>query len=235
MRQFVQMAVAVVMVAGAARAEAQTPTVQQLYDKFATAVGGRDAWKSVQGRTEKGTTELTFAGVSGSYERHSALPNKLRMIIDLGVARIDQGFDGEQGWADMGQGLQRMSPEQEKNMAEPSANGAHFLDHARFAKAEVVGKEVFEGTESYRLNVVTKAGIEIAEFFDVTTGLKVGTIAKTPVGDQKTVFKEYKEFEGKKIATKWTQATPNGDIVYNIQTVTFGIPDASLFKSPGGF
>ena len=41
MRQFASAAIAaVMMVGGAVRTEAQQPTVQQVYDKFAEAVGG---------------------------------------------------------------------------------------------------------------------------------------------------------------------------------------------------
>ena len=80
-----------------ARAEAQLPTVQQVFDTFATAVGGRDAWSKVQGRSDKGTADITFAGISGRYERHTGVSNKMRMIIDLGVGTMDQGFDGTVG------------------------------------------------------------------------------------------------------------------------------------------
>lgn len=231
MRQFTQVAIAAVMLGGAVRAEAQLPTVQQVYDKYAVAVGGRDAWKVVVGRSEKGTADVTFAGLSGAYERHSLQPNKMRMIIDLGVVRIDQGFDGEKGWADQGQGLQRMAADQEKNLAEP-ATGAHFLDPARFTKATVEGREAYDGIDAIKLAVTTKAGVDVTEYFDVATGLRVGTIAKTPMGEQKTTYRDYKEFDGKKVASKVIQHTPQGDIVLNIQIVTFGAPDAALFKAP---
>ena len=42
-----------VLMAVAARLEAQVPTVQQVYDKYAAAVGGRDAWAKVSGRSER--------------------------------------------------------------------------------------------------------------------------------------------------------------------------------------
>jgi hypothetical protein len=227
-----QAATAVVMVLGAVRAEAQLPTVQQVFDKYATAVGGRDAWAKVSGRTEKGTADITFANISGSYERYSALPNKTRMIIDLQMVKIDQGFDGEKGWMDQGQGPQRMPAEQEKNLAEPSANGASFLDPSRYAKATVEAKETVDGVEAYKLAVTSKAGIESLEYFEVATGLRIATISKTPMGEQKISYKDYKDFEGKKIATKVVQATPQGDVILNIQTVTFGTPDAAMFKAP---
>lgn len=232
MRRVSQAVVAAVLVMGAVRAEAQLPTVQQVYDKFATAVGGREAWAKVSGRTELGTADITFAGMSGSYARYSSLPNKMRMIIDIGVVKIDQGFDGEKGWADQGQGPNRMPPEQEKQMAEPNNDGAGFLDPARFAKATVVGKETVDGVEAVKLSVTTKSGQESTEYFDATTGLRIMTMATTPMGAQKVMYKDYKEFEGKKVATKIVQATPQGDVVLNIQTVTFATPDAALFKAP---
>ena len=90
-------ATAALILGTAARVEAQLPTVQQVYDRYAEAVGGVAAWKPVTGRTETGTANITFAGITGIYERLSALTNKNRLIIDLGVVRIDQGFDGERG------------------------------------------------------------------------------------------------------------------------------------------
>jgi len=232
MRQFATVAVAAVLMGGAGRAEAQAPTVQQVYDKFATAVGGRDAWKSVTGRSDKGTADITFAGISGSYERHSALPNKMRMIIDLGVVKIDQGFDGEKGWVDQGQGMQPMPAEQAKDLAEPSADGASFLDPSRYAKATVVGKETFEGAEAWKLSLVSKSGREVTEYFDVTSGLRLGTVTTTPMGQQTALYKDYKEFEKKLVATKIIQRSGQGDVVLTSQIVTFGTPDAAYFKQP---
>lgn len=233
MRAFVSAAVAAAMlVGGAARLEAQTPTVQQLYDKFATAVGGRDAWKAVTGRSDKGTAEVAFAGLSGSYERHTALPNKLRMIIDLGVVKIDQGFDGEKGWVDQGQGKQPMPADQAKDLAEPSTDGATFLDPSRFAKAAVVGKETFEGVEVWKVNVTSKSGRDVSEYFDVNTGLRVGSVTSTPMGPQTALYQDYKEFDKKLVATKIVQRSAQGDVILTSQIVTFGQPEAGYFKEP---
>lgn len=223
-----------VLMAVAARLEAQVPTVQQVYDKYAAAVGGRDAWAKVSGRSEKGTTDVSFAGLTGSFERHVALPNRLRMIIDLGVMQIDQGFDGEKGWMNQGQGLRRMPAEEERRVADGDNTGDAFLDPTRFAKASVEGKETFDGVEAWKVAVTTKGGQENVEYFDVATGLRVGTVGRTSMGEQKIIYRDYKDFEGKMIATKVVQSTGNGDVVFTIQIVDFNVPDASLFKAPAG-
>jgi len=227
--------VALVLSAVSSRAEAQMPTVQQVFDKFATAVGGRDAWSKVQGRSDKGTADITFAGLSGTYERHSGAPNKMRMIIDLGMAKVDQGFDGTVGWTvqPMGQ-AQRMPAEQEKSIGESMQVGAAFLDVSRFAKASVDAKDTFDGVDCYKLSITSKAGEERVEYFEVATGLRRGAVTKTPMGEQTSMFRDYKAFEGKLIATKVVQVTPQGDVILTTTEVSFMPPDPSLFKAPDG-
>lgn len=232
MHRFLRAATAALVLGTAIPAEAQLPTVQQVYDRFAEAVGGVAAWKPVSGRTETGTANITFAGITGSYERFSALPNKNRLIIDLSVVRIDQGFDGEKGWMDQGQGAQPMPPEMMKSMAEVSPDGAHFLNPARHASAAVTGKETFEGVEVYKVETTAKTGEQGAEYFDVATGLRIGSLTKAPAGDQIGIYKDYKTFDGKKVPTTIIQRNGQGDIILTITAVTFGAPPASAFKAP---
>lgn len=232
MQRLLRAATAAIVLGSAVRAEAQLPTVQQVYDRFAEAVGGVAAWKPVAGRTETGTANITFAGLSGSYERFSALPNKNRLIIDLGVVRIDQGFDGEKGWMDQGQGPQPMPAEMAKSMGEVSPDGAHFLNPARHGSATVTGKETFEGVEAYKVETTSKTGEKGVEYFDVASGLRIGTVSTTPMGDQIGIYKDYKTFDGKKVPTTIIQRNGQGDIILTITAVTFGAPAASAFKAP---
>lgn len=232
MYRIVAAATAALMLGTAARAEAQLPSVKQIYDRYAEAVGGVAAWKPVTGRTEIGTANITFAGLTGSYERFSALPNKNRLIIDLGMVRIDQGYDGEKGWLDQGQGPQPMPAEMLKNVAEVIPDGAHFLNPARHASAKVVGQERFEGVEVYKLETTSKTGEQSEEFFEVASGLRLMSVTKAPTGEQIAIYKDYKTFEGKKVPTTVIQRSGQGDIVLTITTLTFGAPAASAFKAP---
>lgn len=213
---------------------AQLPTVADVYDRYAAAVGGRDAWRPVQGRTERGTIEIESAGLSGSYTRHFALPNKTRVLIDLGVVTIDNGFDGERGWESQGGPPQRLSSDEERDLAEVQRDGAHFLDPSRFTKAEVVGRELFAGSEAYRVAVTAASGRPATEYFDVATGLRVGAVRPTATGEARVVFGDYKAFEGRLVPTRIVQDNGQGDVIITITSVSFAVPEASLFKSPLG-
>lgn len=223
---------AALTVVAASTARAQLPTVQEIYDKYATAVGGRAAWEKIQARTEKGSVEITFAGLSGSYERHSA-PERMRMVMDLGMGKVDQGFDGTIGWAAQPmQGASKMGPQQIAELRETTVMGAAFLDPARFAKATVDGKEAFDGAECYKVSVTSKGGQTRVEYFDVATGLRRGVVATTPMGSQQQLSGEYKEFEGVKVPTKLTIGTPQGDIIITITSVSFAKQDPSVYEAP---
>lgn len=232
MHATVRAALATALLFAPLSAHAQLPSVEQIYDRFAEAVGGRDAWRPVQGRTEIGTADVTFAGIGGTYTRHWALPNKTRLVIDLGVVTIDNGFDGTQGWEAQGGPPQRMASAQEAELSEVHPDGAHFLDPARYAKAEVVGRELFAGSEAYKVQLTAKSGQESTEYFDVASGLRVGTVNTTPAGEVRLVYGDYKAFDGLKVPTRIVQNSGQGDVVLAISSVTFGEPDASVFKSP---
>lgn len=214
---------------------AQMPTVQQVFDKYADAVGGRALWAKVTDRSEIGTAEIAFAGVSGTYSRYYAAPNKSRMIIDLGVAKVEQGSDGKTVWiAQPGGDAAKMPPDDAAYNLEMSATGDAFLDPTRFAKSAVIGKDVFDGVECYKVELTTKSGRQRTDFFETATGLRRGWTVNTAAGPQTVAFKDYKKFEGKMLPTKIVQTNAQGDVLITVNTVTFTPNDPKLFELPAG-
>ena len=213
----------------------QLPSVQQVYDQYATAVGGRAAWATVTDRAEKGTALIAFAGLTGTYARYYAAPAKMRLIIDLGMGKVEQGSDGTSVWSAQPDGsVSKMTEPDATYAIESNATGAAFLDPARFAKAAVTAKEPFDGVECYKVVITTKAGRERVDYFEVATGLRRGQLVQTPAGEQKTVWRDYKAFENKMLATKQVLTNAQGDIIITVTSVTFTPNDAALFALPAG-
>jgi hypothetical protein len=232
MRQIRHTALALAVLLSPVSLAAQLPTVAQVFDRYAEAVGGRDAWRPVQGRTDKGSADITFAGLSGSYTRHWALPNKHRLLIDLGVVTIDSGFDGERGWEVQGGPPARMDSTEERDLAEVVQDGAYFLDPSRYAKAAVVGRELYAGADAYKVALTSKAGLESVDYFDAKTGLRIGTVRVRPTGESRVVYGDYKAFAGRMVPTRIVQDNGQGEVVLTITAVTFEALDAAVFKSP---
>lgn len=226
---------AVLVFTATARAHAQLPSVLQVFDKYASAVGGRDAWAKVTDRAEKGTADIAFAGISGSYDRYNSAPNKMRMIIDLGMGKVEQGSDGTVVWTVQPDGsISRMPPPDDVYAIEANEVGAAFLDPSRFAKATVVAQEEFDGVSCYKVTITTKKGRERVDYFEVATGLRRGQVVHGPAGAQKSVFKDYKVFDGKMVVTKQILTNAQGDIIITVASATFTTNDPKLFEPPAG-
>lgn len=225
----------VALLLSAAEVRAQLPTVAQVYDRFAEAVGGRQAWATVHNRAEQGTANITFAGVKGTYERYYAGPNKFRMTITVGGSKIEQGTNGVVVWgAQAGTPPVKLPAADAAYILEGNVTGNAFLDPTRFAKATVVGQETFDGVACYRVNVVTKSGRSRSEFFEVASGLRRGQIVSGDTGEQKSVYRDYKVFEGRSLPTTNVQSTAQGDVIITVSTVHFRPNDPALFQLPAG-
>jgi hypothetical protein len=229
-------AVALLVAFAAGRVHAQLPSVQQVYDQYATAMGGRAAWEKVSDRAEKGTANLAFAGMTATYQRYYSAPNKFKLIMDLGaVGTVEQATDGTTAWNTQPGGAPTKLPaEDAAYVNEASVTGAAFLDPSRFAKAAVAGKETFDGVECLKVDLVTKAGRARTDYFEVSTGLRRGQVLKLASGEQTSVFRDYKAFDGKQMPTTIVQSNPQGDIVITITSVTFTPNDPALFVVPAG-
>jgi hypothetical protein len=198
-------------------------------------MGGRAAWAKVTDRAELGTADITFANLSGSYERYYAAPNKFRLIIDLGVAKIEQGSDGKVAWGiQPGAGAAKLSADDAAYVVEASATGDAFLDPTRFAKAAVTAKEVYDGVECYKVELTMRSGRARVDYFEVGTGLRRAQVLMTQAGEQRNLFHEYKAFDGKMAPTKVVQTNAQGDVIISIKTVSFATNDPKLFALPDG-
>ncbi|MCC6242611.1 MAG: hypothetical protein IT353_07200 [Gemmatimonadaceae bacterium] len=226
---------AVALAVSAASVQAQLPTVAQIYDRFATAVGGRAAWATVHHRAEQGTARIAYAGIVGTYERYYAPPNKFRMTIAFAGGKVEQGTNGTVVWGSQpGAPAVKLPAADATAILESNVTGNAFLDPRRYAKSSVVGKELFDGVSCYRVFITTKSGREKTEFFEVETGLRRGQVVIGPDGEQKSVYRDYKNFEGRLLATTNVQSNAAGDVIITVSTVHFRPNDPALFQLPAG-
>lgn len=212
---------------------AQKPTAQSLFEKHTAAVGGIAAFKAAPSRTEIGTADITFAGVTGAYERKSA-PGKMLMTIDIGgFGQVMQGFDGTVAWSlDPQQGAQKMDAATSADAASSTSLTAGLWETGTYTSAEVLDATDFAGVKAWPVKIVAKSGRTRTVYFDQATGLKKGEVIQQAAGEQKITYDAYKPFGALTVPTKVTMGTPNGDIVFNITALKFDPLDASVFALP---
>ncbi len=212
---------------------AQKPTAQALFDKHAVAVGGVDAFRAATARTEVGTADITFAGVSAGYERKVS-GGKMLMTIDIaGFGQVQQGYDGTVAWAiDPQQGARKMDAGTAADAASSTSLTAGLWEAGSYTSAEVLDAADFEGAKTWPVKIVGKSGRTRTVYYDQTTGMKVGEVVQQDGGEQKIVYADYKPFGALKVPTKVTQGTPQGDIVLSITAVKFDPIEAIAFALP---
>lgn len=212
---------------------AQKPTAQALFDKHAAAVGGVAAFKAATSRTEVGTADITFAGLTAGYERKMSA-GKMIMTIDIaGFGQVVQGYDGTVAWAmDPQQGARKMDAATSADAASGTSLTAGLWEAGSYTSADVMDAADFEGAKCWPVRIVSKSGRERTVYYDQTTGLKVGEVIKQEGAEQKIVYADYKPFGAMKVPTKVTQGTPNGDIVLVITAVKFDPIDTAALAAP---
>ena len=213
---------AVLAVAPAALA-AQKPTAQQLFDRHVEAAGGRAALKAAIPRTETGKVDVTFAGITGSYQRAYA-PGAWAMTIEIPMfGKIMQGADGTTAWSDNPQGAAKLAG---ADACEANAAGTPTLFEAgTYKAAEVLDEAQFEGKAAWPVKYTSNCGTERTLYFEKATGFRIGERR----GETRIAFGEWKKFGAVTLATAITQGTPNGDLLITIDNVSFDpVPAATV-------
>src|ERR1700678_3441792 len=118
--------------AASANSAAALPTGDQVYKHYVEAIGGRAAWQKLHTRVSKGTIEIpAMNNLSGTIEVHMKAPNLILVVINLGGAIIQQGFDGTTEGPD----APRNGPwGADRGRAGRRTQGSEFLSRARPAE-----------------------------------------------------------------------------------------------------
>jgi hypothetical protein len=212
---------------------AQKPTAQALFDKHAAAVGGVAAFRSIASRTESGSADITFAGVSASYERKVAGGKMLTVVDVAGFGQVLSGFDGTTAWSMNPQaGAAKGAATEASEMAAGLTPTSGLWEPGSYTSAEVLDAIDFDGAKVWPVKLVTKAGRPRTVYYDQSTGLKVGELVTAETGEMKVSYADYKPFGAVKLPTKVTQGTPQGDVILTITAVKFDPIDAAVFTLP---
>jgi hypothetical protein len=222
----------------AASQAAPLPSAQQVIARSVAAVGGRAAFKAVRSVHAVGTLAIPAQGISGQFELFSARPAKLvyRLTIE-GIGKIENGYDGTIGWAVSPiSGPELMTGQQLRETADDAWFDGPLHEAARMRSVDVLGQAEFDGHQAYKLKVVLLSGTEQIEYFDVTSGLQLGSEASRMVAQgvvPTTNFtRNYRKFGEVMQPTTLVQRALGIEQVVTVDTVEYNTDLASVFEPP---
>lgn len=172
-------------------------TVQKVLNDYITALGGKDAIKSVKNmkvtrQAELQGQELTITEIYGA-------PNKSYSSVSMmGMNLVEMIFDGKKMKRTM-QGQPQPADEEEIEQTKITAQLVPELIYLSNEKvnAELVKAANINGKAAYEVKVTYPDGNAISHYYDAESGLKVRDIeyAQAPNGEQVPQITEYGDYK----------------------------------------
>jgi len=187
------------MALSAAALSAQS--VDAILARHLQAMGGLEKLHAVRAMRLKGTMS-TGQGVALPLVIEVARPNKHRMEIRSGDARFLQTFDGSKGWeTDPASGdLRPMTAAECRSAAGSTFDGDLIELQARGARAELVGRQLLDGRDTFQIRIIEKDGTRSFHWIDgdLFFELKREKDVDTPEGPKAQVmrFSDFRLLEG---------------------------------------
>jgi hypothetical protein len=214
------------------------PAASEVISRYVRAIGGRDALLRHASLRAVGTFSMPAQGIDGTVERMAARPDRfLEKVAMSGVGDMQLGYDGSIGWMVTPMtGPMVLTGKQLEQLRRDAEFDAALHEPAGFTALEIVDRVEFEGRPSYKLRALRTNGDEDFEFYDVETGLLIGSIVarESPLGTMKAtnVMGDYRAFGGLQIPTRQVQRVMGTEQVVTISNVEFGGVDPSTFAPP---
>lgn len=219
-------------------AVSQAQTADEIIDKHLAAIGGKEAWRKVNSIVMTGTMNVMGRDV----EIKISQANKLGARTDVNVAGMSNyelytPNHGFRYYPVQGQTKpEPMTPEELKENIDDLDVQGNLLDYKQKGHTvEYLGMEDVEGTECFKLKVISKNGNETVVFIDPANHYIIRTLSKRKAMGQEMELKvdisDYRDVNGLKVPFSVTQ--PFGTVVFSSIKINEPI-DEKLFAAPSG-
>lgn len=220
-------------------------TADKLIAKNLAARGGAQRLRAVRSMVITGT--ISFGKESSAITVRALRPGRIREDFKIQEAEIARGYDGTTGWL-----MQKKKGEEKKVEILSGAEGDNIREEAENAiegplmdyskkgsKAEVLGRDHWQGKPVYKLKITTRGGLSITQFLDAQTYLEVHEEIERTVDGKQTVILEdvgdYRGVSGMRFPHRFVSGSKEspGTTLLQIETMRLNVPvDSSLFAVP---
>ncbi|MEE9133900.1 MAG: hypothetical protein V3U13_10095 [Gemmatimonadota bacterium] len=226
-----------------APAAAQEASLDDILSSYYEAIGGLEAWKSIQSMKISGKMTAR-RGMEVPFTRLVKRPDKVRVEFTMQGMTGTRAFDGTTAWMLMpfrgNTEPEVMSPQMARGLKEDADIGGPLLDYeAKGNKVELLGLAETGGTEAYKLEVTLKDGEVRYYYLDREYNVPIMVSGTRQFrGDEmefETILSDYKEVGGLLIAhsVQTRPAGGRGGQVLTIERVELNIDiDDAIFTMP---
>jgi hypothetical protein len=186
------------------------PSADEIFNKYAAALGGQTAIDKLKSRTAKGT--ITQAnGNSFQFELTQAAPDKFYLLVTTQQGTIERGFNGQAGWEKTPRGVREITGAELINFK--AANGLFSLLKLKeqYSRPPRVRKDKIGDRDVYIVDGTTTENRRMRLYFDAASGLLLQRTTTMPtivgiIPDQ-IDLEDYREADGLKFPFTTRAAT----------------------------
>jgi hypothetical protein len=178
------------------------PSADEVFSKYAAALGGQTAIDKLKSRTVKGTVTQAN-GNSFQFELSQAAPDKFYLLVTTPQGTIERGFNGQVGWEKTAGGVREITGAELIDFK--AANGLFSLLKLKeqYSRPPTrVRKDKLGDRDVYVIDGATTDNRRMRLYFDATSGLLLRrtTTMPTMVGiiPDQIDLEDYREAEGLK-------------------------------------
>lgn len=218
--------------------EQDSLSAKEILERFATLVGGEEAFAKIRSQHARGRFEIKGQEVKGAIDIFASQTNRLVMHIDVpGLMKMSTGYDGKTGWSSnpLTGPMLLKDKALEAFATQSDFDGVlHRMD--KFKKVEKLGKTEFQGETCFKVLLVYKSGVEITEYYSEKSGLVLGfeSTQDTPLGSVKVVsiLEDYKKFGDILMPSKISQELFGMRQIIWVDEVEFNTVPDSVYELP---
>jgi len=218
----------------------QLPTVDQVLDKFVTAIGGKPALEKHASRVSKGTLDSPDAPINGTVEVSEKAPNKNLTVINIpAIGIVRDGTDGTISWEDdPTTGLREKTGTDLADSLRDAIFNSEIKMKDMYPTIAVTGRETVGGKPAFVVLGTPKTGTPTRYWFDADSGLMIRQqfTRDTPQGpiEVNVFLEDYREVDGVKTPFLIRQVTPIFTMIFHLGDIKYNVAlDDAIFKKPG--
>ncbi len=177
------------------------PSADEIFGKYASALGGQTAIDKLKSRTTKGTVTQAN-GNSFQFELSQAAPDKFYLLVTTPQGTIERGFNGQVGWEKTARGVREVTGTELNNFK--IANGLFSLMKLKeqYSKPPRVRKDKLGDRDVFIIDGTTTDNRRMRLYFDAASGLLLRRVTTMPtmigiIPDQ-IELEDYREADGLK-------------------------------------
>lgn len=212
----------------------QSPSVDEILDRYAHAMGGKAAFEKVNTMVFRGTIEFPSNNLSGTTAEYFKAPDYFLAVTEVpGYGTLRTGYDGRTGWTENPKnGVEELSGPALADVRRRADILWHVKLKELYPGLKLKGRESIEGKYAWVLEF-SEDKWTFDLFFDVDSGLMVrfDTDTGEPNGASKVLISDYRLVDD--VQFSFTAEMITNKVVWRrkLMEVKFNVPvDDELFR-----